>query len=110
MNHTGKLIGTLIAALIITIPIALCTEITTASSIATIGYSVNLPVNPNLIHPIAASANANSIHPLISSNNQNKNPVHLSSCRSQFISQALKRNFWGMVRVGLFCPSTAYSY
>jgi hypothetical protein len=94
--------------LIMTIP-AICTEITTASS-AAIGYSVDTPTNQNLIHPIATPANVNSIHPLISSADLNKNPIYLSSCKSQFISQALKRNFLGMIRVGLFCPSTAYSY
>jgi hypothetical protein len=112
MNYTGKLIRILMAISIMTIP-AICTEtVATGSSATAIGYSSVSPVIQNPIHPLVTSTNHNSIHPLRVPNHWDSSSLTKAkkSCKRQFAEKALKRDFWGMVRVGLFCPSTAYSY
>lgn len=100
MKSREKLVGTLMAALVLTIPVAMCAE--------------RMPIEQ---HPLAGLLDSALIthgtHPLaVASNHWDSSDLTLGkkSCGRQFAEKALKRDFWGMVRVGLFCPSTAYSY
>ncbi len=103
MSVKKKVIGTMLAiGIIAMIPAAMCTEIL-------------------LVHSLLGTVNStgNSIHPLIVESNHwdssdlTKGSSDLTkgkSCPRQFAEKAWKRDLLGMIRVGLFCPSTAYSY
>lgn len=116
MNSNGKLIRALrtIGALSVLamIPAVMCAEVvTTGSSEAALAYLAVSSLNPNPIHPIVTSSSHDSIHPLSSSNHWDSSELTMrKSCARQFGEKALARDFWGMIRVGLFCPSTVYSY
>jgi hypothetical protein len=98
MNHTGNMIGALMAALIMTIPGVMCAE--------------------QIVHPLAGIVDsafiahgAHGTHPLaLESNHWDPSELTMGkSCARQFAEKAVRGDFWGMVRVGLFCPSTVYS-
>ncbi|MGD9817248.1 MAG: hypothetical protein AB7V04_00965 [Desulfomonilaceae bacterium] len=103
MSVKKKVIGTMLAiGIIAMIPAAMCTEILS-------------------VHSLLGTVNStgNSIHPLIVESNHwdssdlTKGSSDLTkgkSCPRQFAEKAWKRDLLGMIRVGLFCPSTAYSY
>lgn len=103
MSIKKKVIGTMLAiGIIAMIPAAMCTEILS-------------------VHSLLGTVNStgNSIHPLIVESNHwdssdlTKGSSDLTkgkSCPRQFAEKAWKRDLLGMIRVGLFCPSTAYSY
>ena len=103
MSVKKKAIGAMLAiGIIAMIPAAMCTEILS-------------------VHSLLGTVNStgNSIHPLIVESNHwdssdlTKGSSDLTkgkSCPRQFAEKAWKRDLLGMIRVGLFCPSTAYSY
>jgi len=96
MSMKKKIIGTmLVISIIAMIPSAMCTEILS-------------------VHSFSGTANSagNSIHPLTvePKYSDSSDLTKGKSCARQFAEKALKRDFLGMIRVGLFCPSTAYSY
>jgi hypothetical protein len=99
MKPTKKMIGALlIIGIIATIPAAMCTEIPTTHPLAGIINSAGNTITQT--HPLAGT-----------SDHWDSSGLTLSgkSCKRQFAEQALQRNFWGMIRVGLFCPTTVYS-
>jgi hypothetical protein len=96
MSLKKKVIGTMLAiGIIAMIPAAMCTEILS-------------------MHSLLGTVNStgNSIHPLIVESNHwdSSDLTKGKSCPRQFAEKAWKRDLLGMIRVGLFCPSTAYSY
>jgi len=103
MSVKKKVIGTMLAiGIIAMIPAAMCTEILS-------------------VHSLLGTVNStgNSIHPLIVESNHwdssdltkgSSDLTKRKSCSRQFAEKAWKRDLLGMIRVGLFCPSTAYSY
>lgn len=112
MNFNGKLIRALMVLMAISIMAILpATSTETGSSATAIGYSAVSSVNQNPIHPIVTSTNYNSIHPLVAPNHWDSSSLTKAkkSCKRQFAEKAVRGDFWGMIRVGLFCPSTVYS-
>ena len=96
MSLKKKVIGTMLAiGIIAMIPAAMCTEILS-------------------VHSLLGTVNStgNSIHPLIVESNHwdSSDLTKGKRCPRQFAEKAWKRDLLGMIRVGLFCPSTAYSY
>lgn len=111
MNFNGKLIRALMALMAISImAIIPATSTETGSSATAIGYSAVSSVNQNPLHSIVTSSNQDSTHPMSSSNHWDSSELtRRKSCARQFAEKAVRRDFWGMIRVGLFCPSTVYS-
>jgi ABC-type glucose/galactose transport system permease subunit len=99
MGTNKNIIGVILAISVIALmPNALCTE----------------PLN---VHSFEKVVNSSLVtygaHSLVVESNQGDAPdlIHKKkSCKKQFAEKARRGDFWGMVRVGLFCPSTAYSY
>ena len=80
MNHTGKLIGTLMAALIMTIPVALCAE--------------------PIVYPLAGadSAGTSITHPWTGAADNHWDSDGLTlGWKTNVVSQALRGNLWGAI-------------
>lgn len=96
MKTTSKILVALMATFIMAIPAVMCTgtqiPYPLSGVIDSTGYSIKSPVSVAPQHVDASDL------------------TYGKSCKRQFAEKALQRDFWGMVRVGLFCPSTVYSY
>lgn len=99
MKFTGKIRATMMLSIIMALtPMAMCTGVADSAT--------------NSIYPLAVGSQHSMVHPLaVASNHWDSSDLTLGkSCGRQFAEKAVRRDFWGMLRVGLFCPSTAYSY